>query len=415
MGEIPPLLILGIIIIVFLFLEGFLSGSEIALVAADRKRLNYLGNSKSRIARLTHRILQEPSLFLSTTLVGSNLAEVANTVLVTSVLISLYGSKGDLYAFLLLTPLILIYGEILPKTLFQQKADRWATKIIPFIWVLSIILFPLVWFMSWSTRFVLGLFGVKREKGPFVSREELQLLLLIEGEPTDMKPMEKDMIHRIFRFSGTKVREVMIPLVQVVALEENSSVEEAIFLTHQENYSRYPVSANGLDNIVGILHSFDLLLAQGKEQTIKPFVRPISFFPETKPIDELLLELQQNQEAMAAVVDEYGGAVGIVTVEDILEEVVGEIEDEYDVGQPLYKRIGPRKFLINARMEVDHINENLKFGLPKGDYETLGGFVLERMGRVPLPGEGFRFQGILFEVLKADERSVSEVLATLKE
>ncbi|MBM4333260.1 MAG: HlyC/CorC family transporter [Deltaproteobacteria bacterium] len=415
MGEIPPLLILGIIIIVFLFLEGFLSGSEIALVAADRKRLNYLGNSKSRIARLTHRILQEPSLFLSTTLVGSNLAEVANTVLVTSVLISLYGSKGDLYAFLLLTPLILIYGEILPKTLFQQKADRWATKIIPFIWVLSIILFPLVWFMSWSTRFVLGLFGVKREKGPFVSREELQLLLLIEGEPTDMKPMEKDMIHRIFRFSGTKVREVMIPLVQVVALEENSSVEEAIFLTHQENYSRYPVFRERVDNIVGILHSFDLLLAQGKEQTIKPFVRPISFFPETKPIDELLLELQQNQEAMAAVVDEYGGAVGIVTVEDILEEVVGEIEDEYDVGQPLYKRIGPRKFLINARMEVDHINENLKFGLPKGDYETLGGFVLERMGRVPLPGEGFRFQGILFEVLKADERSVSEVLATLKE
>lgn len=415
MGEAPPLLILGIIIIVFLFLEGFLSGSEIALVAADRKRLNYLASSKSRIARLTHRILQEPSLFLSTTLVGSNLAEVANVALVTSVLISLYGSKGDVYAFLLLTPLILIYGEILPKTLFQQKADRWATKIIPFIWVLSIFLFPLVWFMSWSTRFVLGLFGVKREKGPFVSREELQLLLLIEGEPSDMKPMEKDMIHRIFRFSGTKVREVMIPLVQVVALEENSSVEEAIFLTHQENYSRYPVFRERVDNIVGILHSFDLLLAQGKEQTIKPFVRPISFFPETKPIDELLLELQQNQEAMAAVVDEYGGAVGIVTVEDILEEVVGEIEDEYDVGQPLYKRIGPKKFLINARMEVDHINENLKFGLPKGDYETLGGFVLERMGRVPLAGEGFRFQGILFEVLKADERSVSEVLATLKE
>lgn len=411
-----PWLTLGITIIVFLFLEGFLSGSEIALVAANRKRLNYLGRSNSRVARLTHRILREPSWLLSTTLVGSNLAEVANTALVTSIFIGLYGSRGDLYAFLLLAPLILIYGEILPKTLFQQKADYWVSKVAPIIWVFSIILFPLVWIMSGATRFVFGLLRLKGEKGPYITREELQLLLRTEGEATDMKPMEKDMIHRIFRFSTTKAKEVMIPLVEVVVLEENSSVEEAIALTRQENYSRYPVFRERVDNIVGILHSFDLLLALGKEQTVQSFVRPISFFPETKPVDELLLELQRNHEAMAAVVDEYGGAVGIITVEDILEEVVGEIEDEYDIGQPLYKKVGPRKLVINARMEVDHINEILKLGLPKKeDYETLGGFVLEKLGRVPQPGERFRFKGMLFEVLKADERSVAEVLVTLKE
>lgn len=409
-----PLLSLGIIIFIFLFLEGFLSGSEIALVAANRKRLSHLAHSDSRLARLTFHILQEPSRFLSTTLMGSNLAEVTNTALVTSILIGLYGSKGDLFAFLLLTPLILIYGEILPKTLFQQKADQWVPKIVPLIWILSVILFPLVWMMSRSTSFVLRFLRMKNEGGPFVTREELQLLLRAEGEASDMKPMEKDMIHRIFRFSETKTKEVMIPLVEVVALEENSTVEEAIALTRQENYSRYPVFRERVDNIVGILHSFDLLLAQGQEQTIQPFVRPISYFPETKPVDELLLDLQRNQEAMAAVVDEYGGAVGIVTVEDILEEVVGEIEDEYDIGQPLYRRIGPRKFLIDARMEIDHINEILKLGLPRGDYETLGGFVLERLGRVPLTGEGFRFQGKLFEVQKADERSVSEVSVTLE-
>ena len=402
------------VIILFLLLEGFLSGSEIAMVSADRKRLSRFAHAGLRSDRLTYRVLQEPSWYLSTTLAGSNLAEVANAALVTSILIGFYGSKGDLYAFLILTPLILIFGEILPKTVFQQKANHWIQKIVPVIWVLSFFLYPLVWFMAKTSGAILRLTRAEGGRGIFYSREELQFLLQAEGEESDMKPMEKAMIHRIFRFSTTKVKEVMIPLVEVVGLEENSIVSEAISQVRQENYSRYPVFRERVDNIVGILHSFDLLFAQGKDQTIQPFIRPICFFPETKPVDELLLHLQRDRESMAAVVDEYGGAVGIVTMEDILEEVVGEIEDEYDLGQPLYKKVGAGKFLINARMEIDHMNEILKLGLPKGDYETLGGFVLERLGRVPLAGEGFRFKGMLFEVQKADERSVSEVSVTLK-
>ena len=408
------LLILSAVVLLFLFLEAFLSGSEMAMVAADRKRLSRFAHAGPRSGRLTYQVLKEPSWYLSTTLAGSNLAEVTNVALVTSILISIYGSKGDLYAFLILTPLILVFGEILPKTLFQQKADRWIQKIAPVIWVLSFFLYPLVWFMSKTSRAIVRLTRGEGGRGIFYSREELQLLLQSEGERGDMKPMEKAMIDRIFRFSKTKAKEVMIPLVDVVALEENLSVEEAISQVRQENYSRYPVFRERVDNIIGILHSFDLLFSQGEGQTIQSFVRPISFFPETKPVDELLLDLQRNQEALAVVVDEYGGAGGIITVEDILEEVVGEIEDEYDIGQPLYRRIGPRKYLINARMEIDHINETLNLGLPKGDYETLGGFVLDQLGRVPLVGEGFRFKGMLFEVRKADERSVSEVSATLK-
>jgi CBS domain containing-hemolysin-like protein len=250
---------------------------------------------------------------------------------------------------------------------------------------------------------------------PLVTREELQLLLREEGGQSDINTLELEMIRRIFRFSATRVKEVMIPLVDVVALEETCSVEEAIASVRQENFSRYPVYRDRVDNIVGILYSFDLLGAKGEGKTIQPFIRPISFFPETKPVDELLLEMQRNQETLAAVVDEYGGAVGIVTVEDILEEVVGEIEDEYDVRPPPYRRVGPKKFWVNARMEIDHLNESLKLGLPKGDYETLGGFVLERLGRVPLVGEVFRYKKMLFEVLKSDEKSVLEVSVTVKE
>jgi len=413
--ETPLFISLLLIIILFLVLEGFLSGSEIAMVAADRKKLSRLANDPSRSARLTLRILQNPSWFLSTTLVGSNLAEVTNAALVTSIFFGLYGSRGDFYAFLLLTPLILVFGEILPKALFQQKADRWLVKIVPVIWVISLVLYPLVWFMSRATLAISRFLKHEGEVRPMITREELQLLLREEGGKGDINPLEQEMIRRIFRFSTTRVKEAMIPLVEVVALEEDIRVREAIASICQENYSRYPVFRERVDNIVGILYSFDLLSAEEEGQSIKPFVRPISYFPETKPVDQLLIDLQRNQETMAAVVDEYGGSVGIVTVEDILEEVVGEIEDEYDVQQPYYKKIGPGKFWVNARMEIDHLNEILRLGLPKGDYETLGGFVLEQLGRVPLTGEVFRYHKMIFEVLKSDERSVLEVMVTMKE
>ncbi len=405
---------MGLIIGGFLVLEGFLSGSEIALVAADRKRLSHLATSPSWASRKAWKILQDPPWFLSTTLVGSNLAEVTNVALITAILVGMVGSRGDLLAFLLLTPLILVFGEIFPKTLFQQKANRWAAKIAIVVWIFSILLFPLVWLMSKCTlalsRFLKAEVGDK----PFVTREEIQLLLQGEGERGELKPMEKDMIHRIFGLSEMKLRAVMIPLIDVVSLDESSTINETIASVRQENYSRYPVYRDRVDNIIGVIHSFDLLFAEEGGSTIQSFIRPISYFPETKPADEMLLALQRRRETMAVVVDEYGGAVGLVTIEDILEEVVGEIRDEYDLDQPLYKRVGPKQYRVNARMEIDQINETLKFNLPKGEYETLGGFILDRLGRVPLPGESLRWKGILMEIQKATEKSVSEVLVTLK-
>ncbi|MBI4495723.1 MAG: HlyC/CorC family transporter [Deltaproteobacteria bacterium] len=401
-----------LLILFLLFLEGFLSGSEMAIVAADRKRLGALGHGESRLTRLTRHVLEEPSWYISTALVGSNLAEVANSALLTSLLLTWYGSKGDLYAFLILTPLVLIFGEILPKTLFQHKADPMVKRVVPWVWFASLVLYPFVWTMSRLTGLAVRLLGAQAD-GPLISREELQLILRLGGLPSDIKPLEKDMIRRIFRFSKTRLREVMIPLVDVVGLEETMTVGEAIVLAKKEGYSRYPVFRERVDHMVGILHSFDLLLAEDKKSTIRPYIRPISFYPESKPVDELLVEMQRKGEAMSAVVDEYGGAVGVVTVEDILEEVVGEIEDEYDTGQPLYRRVGPKRFVIQARMEVDQINDTLKLGLPPGDYATLGGFVLDRLGRIPQPGEGFHFQGMTFEVLKADERSVAEIAVIL--
>ncbi len=401
------------LILLLLFLEAFFSGAEMAIIAADRQRVKDASRGESRLARLTARILAEPPWYLSTSLAASNLSEVANAALLTSFLVGIYASRGDLYAFLILSPLILIFGEILPKTLFQQRADRWVQKVIPVVWAVSIVLFPFVWLMSKTAGLVHRLSGLSAETKALVTREELQLLLRADGGQGDMKPLEKDMIYRIFHFSNTRTKEVMIPLVDVAALEDETLVAEAREIVQREGYSRYPVFHERVDNMIGILHSFDLLFACSGEEPIRSFVRPISFFPEAKPVDELLVEMQRGHEFMAAVVDEYGGAIGIVTIEDILEEIVGEIEDEYDVNQPLYRRVGPKHYLINARMEIDHINEQLKLRLPKGDYETLGGFILERLGHVPQAGESFQFQQITFEVRKANARSVQEVLITL--
>jgi putative hemolysin len=409
-----PFLKMALIIAGCLLIEGFFSGSEIALVAANRKRHSAMADSPSRTERLTWRILQEPSWFLSTTLVGSNLAEITHVSLITAMLMGMVGSRGDLLAFLILTPLILFFGEILPKSLFQGKADRWVGKIAPAVWVFSILLFPLVWSMSKCTQAISRFLKAELGDSPFVTREELQLLLRIEGGRSDLKPMEKEMIRRILRLSTMKMREVMIPLVDVVSLEENSTVQEAMAVIRQENYSRYPVYRERVDNIIGIIHSFDLLFVEEGQTTIQALVRPVSFFPETKAVDELLLALQRRQETLAVVVDEYGGAVGIVTIEDILEEVVGEIQDEYDREKPLYQRVGPNQYRVSGRMEIDHLNEILKLNLPKGDYETLGGFILDRLGRVPLPGESVRWKGALLEVQRASEKSVIEVLLTLK-
>ncbi len=225
-----PYFTVGIIIFIFLIWEAFFSGSEIALVAANRKKLSSLRHNSSRMDRLAQKIIAEPSWFISTTLVGSNLMEVANTAIVTSIFISFYGNRGDFYAFLLLTPLILIFGEIFPKILFQEKADKWIFRIAPLIWIFSFVLLPLVWSMSKMTNFVLGILRLKKGESSFLTREELQLILQAEGEHSDMKPLEKDIVHRIFKFSQTKVKEVMIPLVDVVALEDQADVRREVGL-----------------------------------------------------------------------------------------------------------------------------------------------------------------------------------------
>jgi CBS domain containing-hemolysin-like protein len=254
------------------------------------------------------------------------------------------------------------------------------------------------------------MFGAKGSHGiPFVTREELRLIFKMSRKGSDLTPEEVTMIDRLFDFAHKTVKETMVPLVEVVAVEDTATVKEVLELIDVKGHSRFPVYHERIDNIIGVINSFDLLDSSLSQGSLTSFIRTASYVPEVKPVDDLLIEMQKQRKHLSIVVDEYGGSVGIITIEDILEEIVGEIEDEYDPDKKLYRKAGEGKYIVNARMEVDQMGELLPLTLPEGDYETLGGFLLEQFGHIPQPGEVFHFRNMTFTVLSSDERSIGRV------
>jgi CBS domain containing-hemolysin-like protein len=303
-----------------------------------------------------------------------------------------------------------LWGEILPKTLFRQKADFLAPRVIYPLWVASRIFTPALWFFTAIPHLLpRGASRVAEAGGNILHRDDLKLLLRLPSDGSDMLHEERKMVDRLIELSGKKVDDVMIPLVDVVAVPEESTLEEAVRTMVEKGHSRLPVFRDGIVNIVGLLHHFDLLLKKDLSEGIRASARPVFYVPETKQVYELLLDMKRRGHSMAVAVDEYGGATGIITVEDILEEIVGEIEDEYDPKTSLYTKIGPSAYLLDSRIEIDHMNERFQLDLPEGSYETLGGLLMSHIGRIPEEGEVLRLKNLVFTVETATPRSVRKV------
>jgi len=241
------------------------------------------------------------------------------------------------------------------------------------------------------------------------TRDELKLLLTNHSSGSDMDKQGRQMIDRIFDFSETLVEEAMIPLVEVEAVSEKATVDEALHKILHNMYSRYPVYSERIDNVIGMIRTADLLESEDPDASIRPQVHEVSYVPYNKPVDELLLNMQSESFDFAVVVDEYGGCTGIITREDIIEEIVGDIADEHDEPVILYRRLDQKRLMVNARMEIDDINEALGWKLPEGDYETLGGFLLSLFRRVPRAGERIRYRDLIFTIREASPRAIQEV------
>ncbi len=398
------------ILLLLLSLEAFFTSAEISLVAANHHKLKHLADKGQRGAQLAHKLLSAPDRLFATTLVGSNLAETANTVLVSAMLIQHFGFWGGVLAIVTLPPVILLFAEITPKAIARQHPTRLAQKVSFFVMLASWLLLPVTWLFALLSRLALWLTGARHARQvPFVTREELQMVVRAAGADVDLTGEERTIIHRILRFSQISVKEVMVPLIEVTAIPETFLWSQALEVFRRTHYARLLVYRQRIDNIIGMVHSFDLLGEGGDARSIKKLIRPVRYVPETKRADLLLVELQRQGIHLAAVVDEYGGVVGIVTIEDLLEEIVGEIADEFDQEAAPFKKLRDQVYLVNARMKIEAVNEALGLNLPLGNYDTLGGFLINQMGDLPRAGDRVQFNRVHFHVRSADLRSVKEV------
>jgi putative hemolysin len=403
-------LVMGVCVIT----EGFFSGSEIAVVSANKSTLRRKAADGDAGAKLVLAFLQRPQVLLSTTLLGTQLSVVTSTTVVTLAFLH-WHDEGELVSIAILTPILLILGEIVPKTVFQQKADALVTKIIYPLRAASVVLAPLVFVVSRVTSFVAGILNIE-DRSAFVTRDELRLLLETPegggGATAAIPESERSLVMNVLDFGGRTVYDVMVPLSEVTALPEEATLEEAAAEIADKQHTRIPIYRERVDQIIGILHAFDVLIAEaeGKRTTITELMRPPIFVPESKPTVDLLLELQRAGQQLAVVVDEYGGATGICTIEDILEEIVGEIEDEYDRGPSPIRAEGPGLWRVQARTPVSKVNQTLGIELPEGeDYETVAGLLLDRLKRIPREGETLHLGPVTVTIVGASDRAVEEV------
>ena len=397
-------------IVAAVLVTAVLSAAEMAFIAANRVRMRHLAESGDPVAARYLEAFRHPERILSAAMIGVTVAHIAASSLATWALLPVVGGWAAFVATVTLVPVMLIFGEVIPKTAAREWATVLIRRLFRVLELTTAILAPLTWMARALVGGLLQAVGLRKITARlFVSREELQLLLQFEPDEADVTSSEAEMIDKIFELGDTAVREIMVPLVDVAALPETATADEAIRLIQERGFSRIPVYADRELNMVGVVTAMDLLRRGADAPDLKTLMRPASYVPETKHIDDLLREMQKNRVQLAVVVDEYGGAVGIVTVEDIVEQVVGEIRDEHDRTPDTVERLPDGSYRVAGRAGVEEVNEALEWDLPKGDFETVAGLVLATLHRIPLVGEVFRVRRFTITVLEADKRRVLTV------
>lgn len=368
----------------------FTSAVDAALSAISRHRLHQMHNEDAPRAKIVTRLLDDPYRFKATVLclnAGATIAATAFTLRLTRTL----PPEARIAALAALLLVILILSEALPKSLATRNPRRAAQFLAGPMALVTTLLRPLLALVSLVTRPLVGVVSGQRAAGvPLVTEEELLLLVNVGEEEGVIDPGERQMIEGIFSFDDTVVREVMVPRVDIVALEVSRSLDEAVEIAIKRGYSRLPVFEETIDHVIGILNIKDLLprLQNGRHDVpLRSLLRPALFVPETMKVSELLKDLRQRRARLAIVVDEYGGTAGVVTMEDVVEEIVGDIQDEYDLEEPSWQLVQPGELITDARISLDDINDVTGLELDSEESDRIGGLVYEQLGRVPLEGD----------------------------
>ena len=420
-----------IIIFILIFLNAFFAASEIAFISLNDVKIERLSKEGNKKAKKIKEMLVNPSKFLATIQIGITLAGFLSSAFaaesfanklapmlnswIPQLSIGVWNSISIIIITLVLSYFTLIFGELVPKRIAMKNYEKIAFASIGIIKVISIITSPFVKILTFSTDVISKLFGISENDEEVVTEEEIRMMVDMGEEKGSIDEEEKDMINNVFEFNDKVVSEIMIPRTQIFAVEKNITIAETIeALSEEKNkYSRIPVYNENIDNIEGIIYIKDILLSmKNKKEKIKNLVKDVYFVPETKLINEVFEELRKNRKQIAIVVDEYGGTSGIVTIEDILEEIVGEIYDEYDEKEEVIKKLDNNTFLFSGNISIYDVEDTLNIKIHEGDYDTLSGYLVNEIGKVPTKsdvGKVVECENIVYKIEQVKDKYISKV------
>ncbi|MEW6381140.1 MAG: CNNM domain-containing protein [bacterium] len=405
--------LLSAMLIALLALSAFFSGSEAAMMSLNRLRILYLAKRRqSKKAQLINQLLEHRKNMLSTILVGNNFANVAASSVATALAIALWGSSGILYATIAITLILLIFCEISPKIYASRFPEKIAFMVVrPVLWCMS-LLQPVVSAVNLLGDLLLKFITPhESRKVPLISEEEILAAISAGEEEGVVEKEESKMLMSIFDLASISVREIMIPRTEMICIEEKASYAEVVRLISRSGRSRIPVYKDYIDNIIGAIHSRDLIDFQESPQafSLPKIMHPPFFIPESKKALSLLADFKEGKMYLALVVDEYGGIEGLVTLEDVLEEIVGDILDEYDRKREWIKYLPDGRIIVDGHASIREINRSLNTFIPHEEFQTLSGLILDQLGHIPVRGESVSYEGYLLTVSSMRRQRISKV------
>jgi len=400
-----------ILLLVLLLFSAFFSGTEMAFIVSNKLKIEVRARKRNIAAQSAFHFVKEPQSFFSTILIGNNIVNIALASISTLVLANEFG-WSDYKILLFVTIVTLIFAELIPKYIARETADSLILIVSIPLRIFSLILYP---FIKLTTHLSKLLTARKKDSAENLAhlfdKEDMKILVDEVHKAGNVHNEEDSFISKVFDFSEQKVYEAMRPRTEITGISISDSVSNAVDLFIESGFSKVIVYEDDLDNIKGFILAKDLF---SSPKEIKDIIRETQFYPETKKSLEILNEFLTNNDSIAVVIDEFGGTAGIVTMEDIIEELFGDIKDEYDVEEVICRKITKDSFIISGKVEIDHLNDKYTLNIPTGDYETIAGFIIDRIGHIPKPNENISIGKYYFLIIRADNVRIDLVKLTLR-
>ncbi|MCE0738049.1 HlyC/CorC family transporter, partial [Clostridioides difficile] len=413
MLESPDNLIQIIFLIVLLIGSAFFSASETALMSLSKIRIRYMQDEGVKGAKLVSSLIENPNKLLSSILVGNNVVNIAATSISTSLFIGLMGEKGVALATAVMTVLVLIFGEITPKTIAANNSEKVSLLVSKPIKAIIFILRPIVWIFNIITNIIFKLFGITNKGAKsFITEEELKTMVNVSHEEGVLEMEEREIINNVFEFGDMQAKNAMVQRIDMVAIDMEDSYDEIIQVFKTEKLSRMPVYEETIDDIVGILNIKDIIFLSDEEIEsfdIKNYMREPFFTYEFKKITQLLEEMKLEKSQMAIVVDEYGGTSGLLTIEDLVEVIVGDIEDEYDEEEDEIQVIKEDEYIVDGSTKIGDVNELIGVNLESEEFDSIGGFIIGHLSRLPEENEVIEVDNIRFCIESIEKNRIKKI------